>query len=743
MANKHKNKKKGKTGRLSTQLSLLISAMLTLVFIVFISVAVVTSSSALLKAISSDFANSSEKNAAKAQNALDAATALGSDMQFYINNMYKIYNQQLETNSVDKTLVQSEVSGTEILAFNKEIEDYAKNTIAAAVSNNNDIMAAGMFFNKYAFDSNVAEYALYINASDVTKFVPMTFDEYSVQEFYTVAMETRLPHFTEPYDFDGTKMISACFPIVSSGKSQGVVIVDINVSNFNQYAVDTTEYPTLYNEILTDKSTVVFDSTDLTGSYVGVNTTEWIKNEADLAKINNGYAEKKAFTIETVGDKGQPVSRFYYPLTAGEQTWWSLTALDKSDMNKATTSLVFILVAIAVASLLLILIITISILQRKIRPINQVVDAAEKIANGNLDISLDINSNDEIGLLANSFSIMSSGLREIILDVDYLLEEMAQGNFLVKTRCEEKYVGNYGNILTAAVNINTKLSDTLTQINISSDQVSSGSDQVSSGAQALSQGATQQASAVEELAATIMEISNQIKLNTQSAQNAKEKAVKAGNEVTLSNQEMQALVVAMNEISQASQEIGKVIKTIEDIAFQTNILALNAAVEAARAGVAGKGFAVVADEVRNLASKSAQAAKGTTTLIEGSVKAVTKGTQLVNNTAKSLLSVVAGTKEVTDIIERIAEASVEQAASIAQVTTGVDQISSVVQTNSATAEESAAASEELSGQAQMLKQLVGQFKLSESKETTTDFNAKQPSADYFDDEFEVLSSDKY
>lgn len=265
--------------------------------------------------------------------------------------------------------------------------------------------------------------------------------------------------------------------------------------------------------------------------------------------------------------------------------------------------------------------------------------------------------------------------------------------------------------LIAMRDINGRLSSTLSQINQAANQVSAGSDQVSSGAQALSQGATEQASSVEELAATITDISGQVKSNAESALNAKEKSEMAGTEIAASNQKMQELIAAMEEISKSSQEIGKVIKTIEDIAFQTNILALNAAVEAARAGAAGKGFAVVADEVRNLASKSADAAKSTTALIEGAITAVSNGTQLVDVTAKSLLSVVTGTQEVASIVNDISTASAEQASSIAQVTQGIDQISSVVQTNSATAEESAAASEELSGQAQMLNNLVGQFKL--------------------------------
>lgn len=216
---------------------------------------------------------------------------------------------------------------------------------------------------------------------------------------------------------------------------------------------------------------------------------------------------------------------------------------------------------------------------------------------------------------------------------------------------------------------------------------------------------------MEELAATINEISNQVKSNAENAHNVNKLADDVGLKMTESNQQMQTMIEAMKEISSSSSEIGKIIKTIEDIAFQTNILALNAAVEAARAGEAGKGFAVVADEVRNLASKSAEASKNTAVLIESSILAVEKGTKIADETAHTLLESVEGAQKVTRTIDQISKASEEQASSISQITQGIDQISNVVQTNSATAEESAAASEELSGQAQILKGLISQFKL--------------------------------
>lgn len=701
----------GSSKKLSTQLSIIMISMLTLVFIVFILVSVLTSSSALTKAISSDFINNSEKNAVKVQNSIDAASALGQDLQFYMNSMYEIYNKQVASNTLDTTLVRSDVCGQEILTINKEIEDYVANTIMAAVSNNPDIMSAGLFFDLYAFDPAVKEYVLYVEVGKLGEYLPVPYEEYSVSDYYSVSMQTQKPYFTEPYDFNGVKMISGCYPIIAGGKPKGVVSVDINVSNLNQFAVDTTQYPTLFNEILTDKSTVVFDSTALSGEYVGMNTSDWIKNSTDLKRITDGYATKQPFELETVGDKGQRLSRFYYPLTAGEQTWWSLTALDSDDMNKSTHSLVILLVVISVCSLLVILIVTVLILRNKIKPINKVVEAAGKIVQGDLDVKLDIKSNDEIGTLAQSFTQMSLILREIISDLGYVLEEMAQGNFLVKTGCRERYIGDYRNILTSAQSISTKLSNTLNQINEASEQVSVGSNQVSVGAQALSQGATEQAGSVQQLAATIIEINGQVKETADNARHANQVVDENGVDVQECDRQMQELNTAMLDISQKSSEIGKIIKTIEDIAFQTNILALNAAVEAARAGEAGKGFAVVADEVRNLASKSAEAAKDTTELIGESVHAVENGTKLTAATAESLKRVVGRTHFIETAVEKISKATDEQSCSLNQVTAGVDRISSVVQTNSATAEQSAATSEELSAQAQMLKKLVGQFKL--------------------------------
>ncbi|GAA6296009.1 methyl-accepting chemotaxis protein [Enterocloster asparagiformis] len=382
-----------------------------------------------------------------------------------------------------------------------------------------------------------------------------------------------------------------------------------------------------------------------------------------------------------------------------------------STLENARVLLIFLLVVMVALCAVIAVVLSRSVS----RPVSQITDAAKQLAAGTLDIEIPYQARDELGSLAEAFREMSCSLKAVIADVDLQLGAMSQGNFAVSPQAE--YIGDYVSIKNAIVNINASLSRTLHQINLSADQVFSSSEQVSSGAMSVSQGATEQASSVEELAATLAEFSDQVRDTSANAAECRRSTSQTGNEVMSSNQQMQEMISAMHEISDQSVQIRQIIKTIEDLAFQTNILALNASVESARAGEAGKGFAVVASEVRNLANKSTEASKHTSALIEDTIKAVEKGTGIANTTAKSLNLVVDSTKKVVTTVEKIASAAEWQAGSIAQITQGIGQISSVVQANSATAEESAAASEELSGQAQMLKSLVGQFRLSRAEGT--------------------------
>ena len=355
------------------------------------------------------------------------------------------------------------------------------------------------------------------------------------------------------------------------------------------------------------------------------------------------------------------------------------------------------------------------IMQAVSRPLFRLTVMAQTLEQGDLGLhehqtmAVNIDSDDEIGLLARSFDGTIHRLRSYIGEISGLLEAIARGD--LTAQITQEYVGDFASIRSSLNDILQKLNTTIGQIVASSEHVANGADQMSTASQALSQGAVEQTGAVEDLEATMREVSDRIKQTAENAQHAREQVGEMGLQLTESNQKMQEMIAAMGEINDSSNEISKIIKAIEDIAFQTNILALNAAVEAARAGAAGKGFSVVADEVRNLASKSAEASQSTAALIERSVAAVEQGTNIANVTAKQLAGVVEQSQGIVRTINGIAADTQVQAEAAGQVQSQVNQISNVVQTNSATAEESAATSEQLSAQSGVLKQLVSAFRL--------------------------------
>ncbi len=382
-------------------------------------------------------------------------------------------------------------------------------------------------------------------------------------------------------------------------------------------------------------------------------------------------------------------------------------AYDQSvQMQGLITLLLLVLAGLTVGVLLFF---WIYIVRSLTSPIAEIEAAAEQMANGNLTVNVGYRSKDELGRLAGSMNHMTETLKGYVQSIDEVLGELADGNFTVSV--DTDFIGDFAPIKHSMTGITASLSRTLLEIDRAAEQVSSGSEQVSGGAQALSQGATEQASAIEELSATVDEISDNIKRNAENAQLSNSQVMETASEIEHGNKQMQELIVAMNEITATTDQISKIIKAIDDIAFQTNILALNAAVEAARAGAAGKGFAVVADEVRNLAAKSADAAKNTTELIASSVSAVKNGSKIAAETAQKLENIKLKAEESRRLVDEITRASGSQASAVVQITQGLDQIAVVVQTNSATAEESAAASEELNSQAHMLKNLVKGFRI--------------------------------
>ena len=368
-------------------------------------------------------------------------------------------------------------------------------------------------------------------------------------------------------------------------------------------------------------------------------------------------------------------------------------------------------ILVSLAAILLGCVLVFFLMKRALQPLEEMESMARELASGRFDRILPVKSQDEIGALSAALNAMSSNLKQIIADTERLLQEMAVGNFAAQSSCPEQYVGDFALLLQSIRGMDSKLFQTLSSINTAAEQVGGGAGQVSAGAQALSQGTMEQAASVEELSATMDDISAKFRNNDERRNSARKLFKESAEGFTVCNQKMEQLLAAMNDISARTDGIGKIIGTIDGLAFQTNILALNAAVEAARAGEAGRGFSVVADEVRSLAQKSAEAAKNTNLLIKGAVAAVQAGSKLTGETAEALRYINENSDKVAAITNEIGKDAQAQTDGVERVSIGLSQISTVVQTNSATAEESAAASEELSRQARVLKEYVSQFHL--------------------------------
>ena len=598
-------------------------------------------------------------------------------------------------------------------------KDYEKKMNEVVISSTKDIQGLVASYIRYdPFLTHGTSGTFFTDADGDGKPEPVTPTDLSAYDpsdmehvgwFYT-PLKNKKATWMEPY-FNANinkTIISYVSPVyLKSGKDFGVLGVDFDFSYLNQLLDEHQKFHEKECFLLNQEGKILFHPDYTEGENFGEILGGKYKNVlSELLSKKEGYINE--------GNSKNAVLLGYHALDNG---WKIVIAPNRSaiygsiDMLKKT---LFIFIAVY---LLFMLALSIIVGNRQAQPILSLTKSVKKLAEGSLDEEIQVRSKNEIGALAKGLRQLVAQLKEYRLYIQEItdsLNEMQDGNLDI--RLKKEYTGEFTKIKVALLDLSDKLTRLIGNIRISSDQVSSSAENVSAGAQNLTRGSMEQASSIEELSATINDISDRIRKNAENAAKANEAAANGQEEIIKSDGQMQDMKASMNRINEKSAEISKIIKTIDDIAFQTNILALNAAIEAARAGEAGKGFAVVADEVRNLAQKSAEAAKDTTALIDDTVKAVEQGSRLADNTANSLHEVVNGQKELSLLISEIAAASDEQANAVSQVTTGIDQISSVVQTNSATAEESSASSSELNDQARNLREQISRFRLRQFEE---------------------------
>ena len=584
-----------------------------------------------------------------------------------------------------------------------EEEYYLMKTMQGFAKNNLGIVSQALLLEPDAFSKENSNYSLRYD-TDGDKFSMVPYEVYGTQDFYKQAQESKVASATLPMENADTGKASfyMTVPILDGDRFLGIVTTEISTEVFNELDMSTLGYENVFFDVLDNQNNFVYSNNpDAKG-----------KNLGDL--IGQKYSDmlvEKMQSKEAFFQRDSQV-RYYVPLQIEGVDWWVQTAMTIPHFDQEKNQLLFALILSEVIIFILVQIINFVRISNALKPLKKISEAGKEVAGGNFDVEIHYPQQDEIGELSRSISEVIGRSKKIVFDLRDRLDAMAGGNFTENLESEE-YVGDYAPLLESLKHIQEDMNRTLQEVHASSVQVLSSAEQVNTGAQSLSQGATEQASSIEELSANMQDISHSIQASTKTAGDAYKLQGEAGVAVLQSNEKMEEMRKAMDDITAKSNEISKIIKTIDDIAFQTNILSLNAAIEAARAGAAGKGFAVVADEVGNLAQKSAKAAQNTGLLIEETIEAVEKGAKITEETAESLNSVSKSTEEVNTLIEKISSASSKDLEGITSLNQGLQQISSVVQANSATAEQSAAASEELTGQANKMNELVERFQLKE------------------------------
>lgn len=624
------------------------------------------------------------------------------------NSTSKILVQSSEQNLISVTNESVERVNAWIGNTTSVLDTYRDNIDYLNMDENQELDYIKHTQNKYEFFPS----GIYIGTPD-NKLKHASFvapEGYSVldRQWYTNGLSSEKPVLGTVYiDADtGENIVTlSCALKNPDGSIKGVMAADVYLGSISSL-ISEIKLGTTGNVFLVEESTgIIIGHKD--ALMLGVKISEKDGMYSYLSSILGKEYGLKTYT-QTDGNQ------IYLNLTGIPNTTWTAIAFEpKNEAMSELFSLTQTVIIVAVLSIIILVLLIMLLFHRIIlRPVKQLDRVAKRIADGDLTDTVKFNSKDELGALSSNFNKTTMRLREYIEYIDeitYVLDQMAEGKLNINLTRE--YNGEFSRVKAALINISESMSSVISRIQSVSTQVSSSSYQVNDGSTALSAGSIRQTAAIERLAEGMRIISKSISLNSTNAEEARIQSVASEQSILSSNEEIHDMIGAMSNISAKSSEIEKIIKTIEDIAFQTNILALNAAVEAARAGNMGKGFAVVADEVRTLANKSAEAASSTATLIAETTAAVNTGVSIAQNTANSMLTVVESSKKVTALVDQIAATSLEQSQSVSQITEGVEHISAVVSANSSTAAEGASSSRKLSEQASELNTLTQHFHL--------------------------------
>ena len=700
------------SGSLSKKIIAKLSVVVAIIFLLIVTTSGYFSMLSLTEITNSKLVSSAYENAFLVQNSIEGVYGQVIGFANSLKNISALPPEQ-QRDAIDNALVgvlSGDKNFTTVFAY------FEQNAIADANGEPYSVHQREIAYEAIVYPDDTGNGITYEKHEDAF----YNFDK----EYYKQIKSSGKPYVMEPYVYQlrGTEdimMISIIAPIYdANGDFLGIAGCDVALNDMQSQQYANTGYKSTHMVALSEDKTILLDTKN--SDYVGKNAdevgytnitsdTDKVKAMPDGTYLNSNYVVNDNITNFATMKKGVSVT-VPLKLDSGNGNYWTLyMAMDSMEFNAAIIrDTIKLIVALIIFGIVLLYIIY-RIIKNSLRPITYITAGAAELEKGNLKINIDVDTNDELGRLAKGINHISETMNNYVQDISQQLSSMASNNMDIEIK--QKYIGDFIPIQTSIEQIAKSLNETLHRITVSADDVASGSVSVSDGAQILSKGALEQESAIDELAVSIESLSDDVKANADDAQKMSLIVKEVGENIKISNEEMEQLVNAMADIRTSSAGIEQILKTIGEIARQTNLLSLNASIEAARAGLAGKGFAVVADEIRNLAEKSGEALQQTSELIENSFESVKRGTNIADETAKSLLAVVEGAKEISGSVDKISIASQNQKRALDELIKSSDLIAEVVQSNTNAVQESVSTSEKLSEQSKLLHRLINKFHL--------------------------------
>jgi len=700
------------SGSLSKKIIAKLSVVVAIIFLLIVTTSGYFSMLSLTEITNSKLVSSAYENAFLVQNSIEGVYGQVIGFANSLKNISALPPEQ-QRDAIDNALVgvlSGDKNFTTVFAY------FEQNAIADANGEPYSVHQREIAYEAIVYPDETGNGITYEKHEDA-------FDNFD-KEYYKQIKSSGKPYVMEPYVYQlrGTEdimMISIIAPIYdANGDFLGIAGCDVALNDMQSQQYANTGYKSTHMVALSEDKTILLDTKN--SDYVGKNAdevgytnitsdTDKVKAMPDGAYLNSNYVVNDDIINFATMKRGVSVT-VPLKLDSGNGNYWTLyMAMDSVEFNAAIIrDTIKLVVALMIFGVILLYIIY-RIIKNSLHPITYITAGAAELEKGNLKINIDVNTNDELGRLAKGINHISETMNNYVQDISQQLSSMASNNMDIEIK--QKYIGDFIPIQTSIEQIAESLNETLHRITVSADDVASGSVSVSDGAQILSKGALEQESAIDELAVSIESLSDDVKANADDAQKMSLIVKEVGENIKISNEEMEQLVSAMADIRTSSAGIEQILKTIGEIARQTNLLSLNASIEAARAGLAGKGFAVVADEIRNLAAKSGEALQQTSELIENSFESVKRGTSIADETAKSLFAVVEGAKEISGSVDKISIASQNQKRALDELVKSIDLIAEVVQSNTNAVQESVSTSEKLSEQSKLLHRLISKFHL--------------------------------